>query len=202
MVLYSRQVTTTGDGTALNVQFSSFSEIQLSDDITNHWKPQEIDLIYSQTNEDNFTTTGYTNFAILNKKSDQQTVPWKIVQTYGSLVAGAASNQLAVVFSASLSEATNQNYFLDVENPIVITNYPVDGVLATRTNGIYLLQATNSPQEVTFTFGPLMTGQIVDFNLLNGKRDFVANLNRQIVYPPNSSQTSTQGANGGRQNQQ
>jgi hypothetical protein len=201
-VLYSRQVTATGDGTALNIQFQPLSEIQLPDSgdkTTNHWRPQQLKLIYGLENEDDFITNKYTHFAILNssqntQKGDQQSLPWKIDRTYGSLIAGAASNVFIIVLATNSSPDITNKWFLDVASPIVITNSsPTNGALGQRTNGLYLLQVqTNDSYEVTFTFGPLLAGQTVDFNLLNEKHTVLTNMNHQVVYP---SQASPQGAN-------
>jgi hypothetical protein len=202
MVLYSRQIAATSDGTVLNIQFPPLSAIQSPDlvDRTNHWKLKDLVLTYGQTNVDDILTHDYTNFDSLNdtNKSDRPAPPWKIDRTYGSLLAGVASNQLDIVFKPTSQEATNYDWFLDVENPIVITNNsPADGVLGKRANGVYLLKGTTNSYEVAFTFGPLLTGQSVDFNLLNSNRVFEANLNHQIVYPPNSSQTGSQPSQSG-----
>lgn len=209
MVLYSRQITTTSDGSALNVQFQPLSEIQPLDSDgttnTNRFKPCQLKLTYGEKDEDYFGAKAYTHFAILNNakntpKSDQQLLPWKIDRTYGGLIAGAASNPFMIVLATNEAPDITNKWFLDVASPFVITNdSPTNGVLGTPQNRLYPLQVqTNDSYAVTFTFGPLLAGQTVDFNLLNEKYAVVTNMNHQVVYPANSSQTNAPGANGGK----
>ena len=150
-----------------------------------------MELDYGHMNEDdNVTNTTYTDFAILNtvKKTEQPPQPaWKILRTYGGLIAGA-TNEFSIVLASNSPAATKPSY-LDVANAIVITNIS-DGILGPQTNGIFPLIATVSPKEVTLILKPLPAGQSVDFNLLDGKEVLVTNLNHQIVNPQTSSQSA------------
>jgi len=204
LTLYSHRFQS--DGAMFNVTFSPLSEIQPpnadSPDKTNHWRLKHIDLVYGQEGENYFFTNTYANFAFLNNsknnKSAEKPFPWKITRTYGSLIAGAASNVFSIVLATNSPEATNNTWFLDVASPIVLTNSPLGGVLAKYENGLYQLQVpTGNSYEVTFTFGPLLAGQTVDFNLLDKDQTVVTNMNHQVVSP---SQTSASGANGGKPN--
>jgi hypothetical protein len=199
--LYSDQVDVADNGTTLNLQFPSLLAIDTADpglkQGTNYFRPQKLVLNFGHAGEGAFSgTNAYTSFATLpSTKADPSPPAWKIIRTYGNLVAGV-TNQFSIVLATNSPEALSANWYLDVENPIVITNSPIGGVLDLRTNGIYHLQAGSISSEVTFTFAPLLTGQSVDFNLLNSEQAFVANLNHQIVFPPNSSQSSAQNSNG------
>jgi hypothetical protein len=197
IVLYSRQIASTSEGAALNIEFPPLSKIQVPDSktATNHWSLKGLELVYGQPNEDNFVTNEYTNFDILDAgvgNSYQQLLPWKIERTYGTLIAGASST-ITIVLATNSSPAITNKWFLDVNNPLVITNSPNNGVLGTRINGIYPLQIPpNNSYEVTFTLGPLLAGQSVDFNLLNDKQILETNLNHQIVSQASSSQADSQ----------
>jgi hypothetical protein len=193
MKLYSHNVTFANDGT-LSVEFNPLSEIEPlgsdSDDKTNQLKPEKIKLLYGHKNEDDsFTTAIYQNFAFLNKNKTNvpatTTLAWKILRTYGGLIAGT-NNQFNIVLAPTLPAATNATWYLDVSNAIVITTNSPDGVLGRLVSGIYLLNfKTNNPAEVSFTLGPLPAGQTVDFNLLDSKEDLKANLNHQVVRSAN-----------------
>ncbi len=207
LTLYSHKFQS--DGAMFNVAFSPLSEIQSPTtdpaDKSNQWRLKQVDLVYGQQGENYFFTNTYANFAILktpkNNKSAEQPFPWKITRTYGTLIADAASNVFSIVLATNSPDITNE-WFLDVASPIVITNdSPANGVLGSPQNRLYPLQVqTTNSYEVTFTFGRLLAGQTVDFNLLNKDQIVVTNMNHQVVYPSNSSQTSAPGANDGKPN--
>lgn len=98
MRLYSRQIATTNDGTTLNIQFPPLSEIQWPDSegISNHWKPQQIELIYSQANEEDFGTNEYDNFAllkVLTNMNHQAVNPPSPLQTNALGASSSKTNQ-------------------------------------------------------------------------------------------------------------
>jgi hypothetical protein len=199
VVLHSHDVKF--DGMTLTVAFPLLSIIETPDfnpeGKTNHLKPSRLEVVYSDEYESIFTNTAstntYTNFFLLGagKPNEQPKVPWEILRTYGTLIAGTASNQFSVVLKYTPEKAAT-NWFLDVKSPTIITNIPSNGVLVQQPDGVFALNATNANSKVTFIFGPLSADQAIDFNLLDAKENVVTNLNHQLVNPPNSSQTGAQ----------
>lgn len=190
-ILDSDQIQLAGSGKSMSIVFPSFSAF--INGVTN---PCDLKL-YLETNTDELLTNDYARFAMLKKSQNGEPPPaWKIVRAYGSLMSGSASNQMSIVLAPNYPYATNPPtpYYLDVENPLILAYSPTNrGVFDAPTNGLYPLDlkgATNAL--VTFTFGPLMTGQTVNFNLLDKDQKNVSVMWQQLVFPPGSTQTSTQ----------
>lgn len=185
-ILYSDQIQNNGND--VKVVFPAISA--MSGVITNI---SSLSLVL-ETNDDSYTTNFYDAFVTLKKQTNSLPPPWSIVRTYGVLTAGM-SNQLSIVLQTNSVNTNYTTYYLDIENPQVLsyTNY---GVFSSYINGVYQLAVTNN-YLATFTFGTLLTGQTITFNLLDQNQKFVATLNTQTVYPPNSTQTASSQSQGG-----
>jgi hypothetical protein len=189
VVLNSDQVQIVGND--VKVMFPSLASIGYSNN------PSRLDIILDENSETNITDS-YINFAQVKMSPVAPKPAWSIARTYGFLTSSAVSNQFSIVLAANPAN-TNATGYLDIENPIVLSYWPTNGVIAGQVNGLFALQpATNTM--VTFTFGQLMTGQTVSFNLLDQSQKFVSTLGQQVVYPSGSSsvQASTPAGGGGK----
>jgi hypothetical protein len=189
-ILYSDQIQTIGS--EIKVTFPSISSMSSAD--TN---PFEFDLVL-ETNDETSLTASYNSFVKVKSKSIATPPAWSIVRTYGLLIAGP-TNVFSIVLADSTNAIVTTNY-LDVEYPQILseTNW---GVLGTQINRVYPLLATTN-NLVTFTFGPLITGQNVNFDLLGPDQKKLTTMTTATVYPANSSQPSSSsvspaGAGGG-----
>jgi hypothetical protein len=180
-ILYSDQIQINGDD--VKVAFPAISNMASA--VTN---PSELDLVL-QTNNETSLTNSYCSFMKLNGKNAVPPPAWKILRTYGLLLAGP-TNQFSIVLATNAANPGTS--YLDIENPQVLSQTN-GGVLGNSINGVYPLVAQNVTNNnlVTFTFGPLITGQTVSFDLLDQDQKFIAVLTNAMVYPPNSSQTSS-----------
>jgi hypothetical protein len=178
-LIYSDQIQMSGNN--IKVAFPALSAMASA--VTN---PFELDLIL-ETNDEAYLTAPYTSFIMLKNKPTPPPPAWSIVRTYGLLIAGP-TNVFTIVLANSTNAIATTNY-LDIENPQIVSETS-GGVLGNQINEVYTLVVTNN-NFATFTFGPLITGQNVNFNLLGPDQKFIATLATAMVYPPNSSQTTS-----------
>jgi hypothetical protein len=184
-ILYSDQIQTSGN--EIKVTFPAISSMSGTD--TN---PFELDLIL-ETNDEANLTASYNSFVMVKNKLTPPPPAWSIVRTYGLLIAGP-TNVFTIVLANSTNAIATTNY-LDIENPQIVSQTN-GGVLGKQINEVYTLVVTNN-NFATFTFGPLITGQNVNFNLLGPDQKFIATLATAMVYPPNSSQTTSSSTGSG-----
>jgi hypothetical protein len=178
-ILYSDQIQTSGN--EIKVTFPAISSMSGTD--TN---PFELDLIL-ETNDEANLTASYNSFVMVKNKLTPPPPAWSIVRTYGLLIAGP-TNVFTIVLANSTNAIATTNY-LDIENPQILSETN-GGVLGNQISEVYPLVVTNN-NFATFTFGPLITGQNVNFNLLGPDQKLIATLATAMVYPPNSSQTTS-----------
>jgi len=209
LTLYSQNLDYENDGRTLRVEFPLLSNIQ-SDYYEadhpgepNHWVPEFLDVEYKDDDEDVSAKSIYSDFVFVKSaaKSAQPSIPWKVLRTYGVLTAGV-TNDFGIVFVTNSPDATNA-YFLDVANAIVVSaTNNAGGALTRKSNGMYPLDVTDDSAELVFTLKPLPAGQAVDFNLWKEENELETNLNKQVVGPPISSQSSQAATNSATQTAQ
>jgi hypothetical protein len=188
-------VNVTDGDTTIQVHFPLLSALSNTmSSSASHFEPISLEL-QLQEYGGIMISSNYTEFANVdsNTKNEKMstTTPaaWNIIRTYGALTAGV-TNDFGIVLAtnATFATGTNQTWYLDVANAIVVATTNTPRVLP---NGMYQLNATNDSTEIVFTLKPLPSGQAVDFNLWNEK-ELVTNLNHQVVYPSSSSSAGTQ----------